>query len=106
MRKSSVYLAVVLVLALTFSGCAAGPFKWTNAVNDWGATVYSGDTYLGTLTYYTAVPIAGAVAGVVDTVIINPYYWWGEDVWSGHGTTYDHTGAPNGRKLDKSYSFK
>jgi hypothetical protein len=98
MMRNVVLAIVLLAIAVSASGCLAGPWSCKNAVGDWGAEVYGWDTYLGTLNYYTIEPIGEVLGATLDIAFVNPYWWLCHDVWEGTGTTYVHENAGSGDK--------
>ena len=97
MKKNLVLIVMLVAFSVVASGCMAGPWTMTNTVNDWAANVYADNTYVGTLVYVFVWPIGMWLGEVCDLVIFNNVAWWGQDVWDGKGTTFDHKNAPNGR---------
>lgn len=94
--KRKLQALALAVAGLAAVGCMAGPWTAREAVDDWSAGVYSDDAYVGTVVYVFAWPIGTWGGMIVDAVVLNNVAWWGDDVWDGTGSTYDHKDAPNG----------
>ncbi len=96
--RNLVLIVMLLAFVVVSTGCMAGPWTFREYVDDWSAGVYSNNAYLGTAVYLIVWPVGEALGSVVDGVVFNNIAFWGNDVWKGKGTTFDHTksGAPNG----------
>ena len=44
----------------------------------------------GVLHVIPIIPIVNLVATVGDTLVVNPWFFWSEDVWDNEGTNFDH----------------
>ena len=97
MKKNLVLIVLLVAFSVVASGCMAGPFTITNTVSDWSAGVYADNAYIGTVVYVFVQPIGWCLGMIADEVVFNMVAWWGQDVWDGKGTTYDHKNAPNGK---------
>ncbi len=102
--KSRNLILVVMLLAFVIvsTGCMAGPWTFREYIDDWAAGVYSDNAYTGTAVYFFVWPVGEALGTFVDAVVFNTISFWGQDAWSGKGTTYDHSKtAPNGKNNAK-----
>ncbi len=93
----NVVLVVTLALALVAAGCVAGPWTARETVDDWAATTYSDNALLGTVVYVFVWPIGNWGGSIIDMVVLNNVAWWGNDIWQGKGSTFEHKDAPNGK---------
>jgi hypothetical protein len=94
--RNLILIVMLLAFVVVSTGCMAGPWTFREYVDDWAAGVYSDNSYLGTVVYLIVWPIGEMLGSVVDAVVFNNVAWWGQDVWNGKGTTYNHKSAPNG----------
>jgi len=97
MRKVVTWL-VVLVFVVSVFGCITGPFQLSRSVDDFHNDLYAKQPILAAV----LSPFLWTgywIAGVVDEIVVNNYYFWGHDVWAGKGTAYKHTDAENPRAL-------
>jgi hypothetical protein len=97
MKRNLVLVVLLLVFAVVSTGCAAGPWTFRETVDDWAANVYADNSYIGTVVYYFVWGPGMVLGSFVDLIVFNTVAWWGQDVWDGTGTTFDHKGAPNAR---------
>lgn len=89
--KRSLALAALGAASFAFSSCVAGPNQlsrtWDTHVNQ----KYSEDSWIHGALLQNIIPVYGFVGAVMafgDVVIVNPVYFWGEDVWDRKGTAY------------------
>lgn len=83
--------ALSLALALSLTSCLAGPKQLQRSVDDWDSKLYVEQVWLdGILHFIPVIPIAGALAGLVDFFSDNLYYFWFKDAWDGKGTAFKH----------------
>ena len=91
---------IVPVLALSLlvlPGCLAGPDQLSRGFDDWVNQKYSEDSRVHGLLLQNILPVypvAGLLLGFVDLIVINPYFFWSEDVWDGRGSAFKHTETP------------
>jgi hypothetical protein len=97
MRKNWILGVMLVLMAVMSTGCMAGPWVARETVDDWAANTYSENTLLGTVVYVFAWPIGTWGGSIIDMVVMNNMAFWGEDVWDGTGSTFDHKDAPNGK---------
>ncbi len=98
-NRNLILIVMLLSFAVVSTGCVAGPWTFREYVDDWSANVYADNSYIGTVVYMFVWPIGTWLGSIVDAVVFNNVAWWGNDVWTGKGTTYDHKNdnCPNGR---------
>ncbi|MFT7663843.1 MAG: hypothetical protein ACI87A_002070 [Planctomycetota bacterium] len=96
-------LAPSLALCLLLlPGCLAGPYQLSRSWDDWVNQKYSEDARLHGAVFQNIVPVypfAGLVLGFVDVIVVNPYYFWGNDVWQGNGTAFKHAETPKAQRI-------
>ena len=97
MKRNVVLVVMLLAFAVVSTGCVAGPWTFRETVDDWSANVYADNTLVGTLVYMFVWPIGTWLAAILDMIVFNNVAWWGQDLWDGTGTTFNHEKAPNGR---------
>ncbi len=99
-------LSVVSLTAVLFavSSCNSGPKRLGRTWDDWTNQKYSENAWLHGLLLQDLLPvypIVGLVLGLGDAIIVNPYYFWTEDVWDGKGTAFEHD-QPDGAERSVS----
>ncbi|HEU4394748.1 MAG TPA: hypothetical protein VFS92_04220 [Planctomycetota bacterium] len=97
MTRNLVLIVMLVAFAFVASGCVAGPWTFRESVDDWSANIYADNTLIGTLVYMFVWPLGTWLGSIVDMVVFNNVAWWGQDLWDGNGTTFNHEKAPNGR---------
>ena len=84
MRKLAVVL--ILLLAISITGCLAGPHQLTRTVDDWDHKNYVESPWMnGILNGFAVVPLAKMIAGFGDMLTGDLYAFWFRDAWSGKG---------------------
>lgn len=82
---------ITLAAAATLMSCSAGPKQLQRSVDDWDRELYVEDPLLdGILHVIPVIPLIDFVATVGDVLIVNPWYFWSEDVWDEEGTNFNH----------------
>ncbi len=85
-----------LTAATALMSCTAGPKQLQRSVDDWDRELYVEDPLLnGILHVVPVIPLIGFGAAVGDTLVVNPYYFWFEDVWDKKGTNFNHATVKN-----------
>lgn len=80
-----------LLLASLLGSCAAGPQQLSRSVDDWDRELYVNNPRIdGVLYFIPVIPVMKYVAFLGDFFIVNPYHFWGEDVWDDEGTNFMH----------------
>lgn len=80
-----------LVAAATLVSCTAGPKQLQRSVDDWDRQMYVEKPLMnGILHVIPVIPIADLLATLGDTLIVNPWFFWSEDVWDEKGTNFHH----------------
>lgn len=80
-----------LAAALMLASCTAGPHQLQRSVDDWDHELYVESPLLnGVLHFIPVIPIADLLAFVGDTLIVDAYSFWVEDLWDGEGTGFKH----------------
>lgn len=80
-----------LGLAATMVSCSAGPKQLQRSVDDWDREMYVEKPLMnGVLHVIPVIPIIDFLATIGDVLIVNPYFFWSEDVWDDNGTNFDH----------------
>lgn len=102
------FLAPVLALGLVLlPGCLAGPYQLTRSWDDWVNEKYSQDSWIHGALFQVALPVyplAGGVLSFVDVLVVNPYYFWSEDIWDRRGTAFKHADTPESpRTIEGSF---
>lgn len=89
MKRIATFTA--LLALLTLGSCAAGPQQLSRSVDDWDREFYVNNPRVdGVLYFIPVIPIVKYVAALGDFFIVNPYHFWGEDVWDNQGTNFKH----------------
>jgi hypothetical protein len=89
MKRLATLLSLIALISL--ASCAAGPQQLTRSVDDWDQEFYVDSPRLDGLLYIIPViPIMKYGAAIGDFLIVNPYHFWGEDVWDDQGTNFKH----------------
>ena len=89
MKRLATLLSLIAVLSV--ASCAAGPQQLTRSVDDWDHNLYVNSPRVDGLLYLIPViPIVKYGAMIGDFLIVNPYHFWGEDVWDDEGTGFQH----------------
>ncbi|HZN62309.1 MAG TPA: hypothetical protein VFC90_07875 [Planctomycetota bacterium] len=101
MRKVAIVLVAAVSLS-TFSGCG-GPYHLRNSANDWYNQKYGESPWLfgNVVSNYIYLFVAGFL-GLVDTVVLNTYYFWFEDAQpfgDGKGTVHEFKQPTSGKKM-------
>lgn len=86
------FVTLVSLLALfSLASCAAGPQQLTRSVDDWDQEFYVNNPRIDGLLYFVPViPLVKYGAMLGDFFVVNPYHFWGEDVWDDQGTGFKH----------------
>ena len=85
--KTLIFFAAAAVLV----SCTAGPKQLQRSVDDWDQEFYVEDPLLnGVLHVIPVIPLIEVVAIIGDSLIVNPWYFWSEDVWDKQGTNFNH----------------
>jgi hypothetical protein len=80
-----------LAAAATLASCTAGPKQLQRSVDDWDRELYVEDPLMdGVLHVIPVIPLIEFGAAIGDTLIVNPYYFWFQDVWDKEGTNFNH----------------
>lgn len=89
MKKLSTLL--LLAAAAAMVACSAGPKQLSRSVDDWDRQMYVEKPLVnGVLHVIPVIPVVGFVATLGDVLVVNPWYFWSEDVWDDQGTNFDH----------------
>lgn len=89
MKKLSTILCLAAAAAMV--SCSAGPKQLSRSVDDWDRQMYVEKPLVnGALHVVPVIPLVGFVAAVGDYLVVNPWYFWSEDVWDNQGTNFDH----------------
>jgi len=81
----------LLVLALCFSGCAAGPHQLMRTVDDLDQRTYVESPWMsGVLWVVPVFPALHFAASIGDFFIGDAYAFWAKDAWDGKGTGFRH----------------
>lgn len=86
-------IATLLLLAgaTALGSCAAGPQQLQRSVDDWDRELYVNNPRIdGVLYFIPVIPIIKYAAALGDFFIVNPYHFWGDDVWDNQGTNFEH----------------
>ncbi|WP_419185843.1 DUF3332 family protein [Rohdeia mirabilis] len=89
-------LAAAAAATLALTGCNSGPKQLTRTWDTWVNEKYSDNAYIHGLVLQDLLPvypIVGFFAAIGDIIVLNPYYFWTEDVWDGKGTAYTYDNA-------------
>ena len=109
--KRQVSLVCLLAIAL-LAGCSSGPHQLRRSWEDHVQQNYSEDSWVhGALLQdiLPVYPLVGLVATVGDVLVVNPYYFWGDDAWDRKGTVFVHksvTGVEQEKCVELPESFK
>lgn len=80
-----------LAAAATIVSCSAGPKQLSRSVDDWDRQMYVEKPLMnGVLHVIPVIPVVGFVATLGDVLVVNPWFFWSEDVWDDNGTNFDH----------------
>ena len=86
MRKFA--LALSLLAATAFSGCAAGPHQLQRSVDDWDRDLYVESPWINAVLWIVPViPFSKFAASVGDFFVTDAYAFWINDAFSGEGGT-------------------
>jgi len=91
--RNAAVLTVAATAALAMSSCNSGPKQLTRTWDTWVNEKYSDNAYIHGLVLQDLLPvypIVGFFAMFGDWLVLNPYYFWTEDVWDGKGTAYTY----------------
>ncbi|MDA1114810.1 MAG: hypothetical protein O3A95_11000 [Planctomycetota bacterium] len=90
MKKTLTLFALLAVASL--ASCTAGPKQLARSVDDWDREMYVETPLMnGALHVIPVIPIVDFVATIGDILIVNPWFFWSEDVWDAKGTNFEHT---------------
>lgn len=77
-------------LCATLAACFAGPHQLRRSVDDWDQRLYVESPWLDAgLWVVPVIPALSLLAGAADFLIVDPYYFWGQDAWDGNGTGFE-----------------
>lgn len=83
---------LLLVVAAAAVSCSAGPKQLQRSVDDWDREMYVEKPLVnGILHVIPVIPLVDFVAMIGDVLIVNPYFFWSEDVWDEKGTNFEHS---------------
>lgn len=84
-------IGVALTVCILLGSCAAGPHQLRRTVDDWDHQVYVNSPWVNAAMW--VVPVYPALllgATAVDFAVVDPYYFWLDDVWDNNGTGFEH----------------
>ena len=94
-------LALAAAITCLSSSCVSGPRRLSRNWDDWVNQKYTEQSLIHGALLQDILPVYTIVAFVMaigDVLIVNPYYFWTEDVWDQKGTGYDHEALQGAEK--------
>jgi len=89
MKKITILAA--LLLASLLGSCAAGPQQLSRSVDDWDRELYVNNPRIdGVLYFIPVIPVVKYFAALGDFFVVNPWHFWGDDIWDNEGTNFEH----------------
>jgi len=89
MRKLVASIAIV-VAALSFSSCLAGPHQLRRSVDDLDQKMYIDNPWLNAALWVLPFPVMYAGASFGDFFVGDAYAFWFHDAWDHKGTGFKH----------------
>ena len=90
--KRLLLTAALVATSIASTSCIAGPSRISRNFDTWVNQQYAEDSYIHGALLQNILPayvVGSGIAKIADWVVVNPYYFWGKDVWDRKGTAYE-----------------